>query len=148
MEIEVSVLGNEKPNVSTPGQIISSNEFYDYDAKYVDGKSKAVIPAPLPKETARKVQDIAVESFKLLDCAGMARIDFLVKREGNSWKIYLSELNTIPGFTSISMYPKLWEASGVSYRKLLDILVNLALERHREKKGLQTSYRTKKAWYK
>ncbi|OGG90965.1 D-alanine--D-alanine ligase A [Candidatus Kuenenbacteria bacterium RIFCSPLOWO2_02_FULL_42_16] len=148
LEVEVGVLGNEKPEASIPGQIIPSNEFYDYDAKYVDGKSKAIIPAPLPKEIARKVQDMAVESFKLLDGAGMARVDFLVKKEGNDWKIYLSELNTIPGFTSISMYPKLWEASGVSYRKLLDILVNLALERHREKKGLQTSYRTKKAWYK
>jgi len=147
LEVEVGVLGNEKPEASIPGQIIPSNEFYDYDAKYVDGKSKAVIPAPLPKEIARKVQDMAVESFKLLDGAGMARVDFLVKKEGNGWKIYLSELNTIPGFTSISMYPKLWEASGVPYKKLLDILIRLAMERHREKNVLSTTYRTS-GWYK
>ena len=147
MEVEVAILGNEKPEASIPGQIIPSNEFYDYDAKYVDGKSKAVIPAPLPKEIARKVQDTAVESFKLLDGAGMARVDFLVKKEGNSWKIYLSELNTIPGFTSISMYPKLWAASGVSYKKLLDILIRLAIERHHEKNALSTTYKTS-GWYK
>ena len=114
-EIELSVLGNDEPIVSVAGEVVPSNEFYDYDAKYVDGKSKAVIPAPLPKEIARKVQDTAVESFKLLDGAGMARVDFLVKKEGNSWKIYLSELNTIPGFTSIIIYPKIFAPISISY---------------------------------
>ncbi|NMC51805.1 D-alanine--D-alanine ligase [Candidatus Kuenenbacteria bacterium] len=148
MEIEVAVLGNEKPEASTPGQVIPSNEFYDYDAKYVDGKSKSLIPAPLPKEVIKKIQDIAIESFRLLDGAGMARVDFLVKKETMGWKIYLNELNTIPGFTSISMYPKMWEASGAVFGKLLEALIILARRRYDEKKKLQTSYKTKKAWYK
>jgi len=145
IEIEVSVLGNEKPEASRPGQIIASNEFYDYDAKYVDGKSREIIPAPLPKKIERQVREMAVESFKLIDLAGMARIDFLIQKKG--WKVYLSELNTIPGFTSISMYPKLWQASGISYKKLLDILIKLAIERHNEKKQLATTHKTKD-WYK
>ncbi|PIP75361.1 D-alanine--D-alanine ligase A [Candidatus Kuenenbacteria bacterium CG22_combo_CG10-13_8_21_14_all_39_9] len=147
MEVEVSVLGNDKPEVSLPGQILPSNEFYDYDAKYVAGKSKTIIPAPLPDEVTRKVQEIAMEVFKLLDCAGMARADFLLAKNGRHWQIYFSELNTIPGFTSISMYPKLWQASGVPYKKLLDILIRLALERHHEKSVLSTTYRTS-GWYK
>ncbi len=145
-EIECSVLGNDDPVASVPGEIIPSNEFYDYDAKYVDGKSTAVIPAKLKKATAKKVQQISVESFKVLDCAGMARADFLVTRKTN--KIYLNEINTIPGFTSISMYPKLWEASGIPYAKLLDRLIELAIERHEAKKILKTTFSPKTNWYK
>lgn len=145
LEIEVAVLGNEEPSASVPGQIIPCNEFYDYKAKYIIGKSLEIIPAPLPAKIARQIQNMAVECFKLLDCAGMARVDFFVAK--NTWKIYLSELNTIPGFTSISMYPKLWVASGVSYGKLLDILIDLAIERYNEKKQLLTAFKTND-WYK
>lgn len=145
-EIEVSVLGNDEPVASVPGEIIPSNEFYDYDAKYVDGKSTAVIPAKLPAAAVRTIQDYAVRGFKAIDGAGMARLDFLVKRRTN--KIFLNEINTIPGFTSISMYPKLWEASGIPYPQLLDRLIDLALERHREKSKLRTTYRPKSEWYK
>ena len=111
-EIECGVIGNEKPAASVLGEIIPSNEFYDYDAKYVDGKSTAIIPADIPKWAVRKIQYIACKAFKVLDCSGMARVDFLV--QGNGSKIFLNEINTIPGFTSISMFPKLWEASGLS----------------------------------
>jgi D-alanine-D-alanine ligase len=145
-EIELAVLGNDAPTASVPGEIISSNEFYDYDAKYVDGKSRAIIPAKLPKPVVKKLQLYAVRGFKAVDCAGMARVDFLVTKKTN--KIYLNEINTIPGFTSISMYPKLWEASGLPYPALLDRLIELALERHREKSKLKTSYNPKAEWYK
>lgn len=142
-EIELSVLGNDEPFASLPGEIISSNEFYDYDAKYVDGKSKTLVPAELPEKTVKKLQEAAIKAFKACDCAGMARVDFLV--QGNN--IYMIELNTIPGFTSISMYPKLMEASGIKYPKLLDKLIELALERHKEKAELLTSYKPKEDWY-
>lgn len=145
-EIECSVIGNDKPAASALGEIIPSNEFYDYDAKYVDGKSTAIIPADLPKWVVRKIQYIACKAFKILDCAGMARVDFLV--QGNGAKIYLNEINTIPGFTSISMFPKLWEASGLSYADLLDKLIHLALERHEAKSKLKRTYQPKKEWYK
>lgn len=145
-EIECSVLGNDEPMASVLGEIIPSNEFYDYDAKYVDGKSTAIIPAKLPQTAGRKIQLAAVNGFKVLNCEGMARVDFLVTGNGN--KFYLSELNTIPGFTSISMYPKLWEASGVSYPALLDRLIQLALERHEAQKGKKTLYHPRSDWYK
>ncbi|HAL54957.1 MAG TPA: D-alanine--D-alanine ligase A [Bacteroidetes bacterium] len=145
-EIECSVLGNDEPIASIPGEIIPSNEFYDYDAKYVDGKSSAIIPAKLLKATVRKVQRYAVGAFKALDCAGMARVDFLVSRTGE--RVFLNEVNTIPGFTSISMYPKLWLASGLSYPELLDRLIQLAIERHEAKKHLKTTYQPKAEWYK
>ncbi len=144
-EIECAVLGNDDPAASACGEIIPSNEFYDYDAKYVDGKSSSVIPAKLPKRTEKEVRHIAVKAFKVLDLAGMARVDFFVTRNKN--KICLNEVNTIPGFTSISMYPKLWEASGISYSGLLDRLIALAIERHREKNAIRTSYRPTKEWY-
>lgn len=144
-EIEVSLLGNDEPCASLPGEIISSNEFYDYDAKYVDGKSTAIIPANLPPRILGTLQEIAVRSFIAVNCSGMARADFLVaKRSG---KIYLNEINTIPGFTSISMYPKLWEASGIPYPKLLDKLIDLALARHAQKKYLKTTFRPRRNWY-
>ena len=145
-EIELSVLGNDEPVASVPGEIISSNEFYDYDAKYVDGKSAAIIPAKLPKNVARKLQEYAVRTFAAIDCTGMARADFLVTKRSN--KIYMNEINTIPGFTSISMYPKLWEASGISYPRLLDTLIELALARHRDKQRLKTSFKPKTDRYK
>ncbi len=145
-EIEVSVLGNDDPIVSVPGEIISSNEFYDYNAKYVDGKSRTEIPAKLPINIVKKIQEYAIRGFKAIDCSGMARADFLVESKTNN--IYLNELNTIPGFTSISMYPKLWEASGIPYPKILDRLIELAFERHEEKAKLKTAYKPKSNWYK
>ncbi|MFA4818435.1 MAG: D-alanine--D-alanine ligase family protein [Patescibacteria group bacterium] len=144
-EIECAVLGNEAPKASIAGRVITSNEFYDYDAKYVDGKSQLVIPAPLPKEVMAKVRNLAAQAFTTLDLAGMARVDFLV--QPRKWKIYLSEVNTIPGFTSISMYPKLWSASGLPYPKLLDELIKLALERFKIKSRLTISYQPKSLWY-
>ncbi|MBI5463346.1 MAG: D-alanine--D-alanine ligase [Ignavibacteriales bacterium] len=145
-EIEVSVLGNDTAEASVPGEIIPSNEFYDYDAKYVDGKSASVIPAKLPKPVVKKLQAMAVDAFRALDCFGMARVDFLVEKKTN--RMFLNEINTVPGFTSISMYPKLWEASGLSYPQLLDKLIELALKRHAEKKTLKTTYQPKEDWYK
>lgn len=145
-EIECSVLGNENPQASELGEIIPSNEFYDYDAKYVDGKSKTEIPAKLPKTLRKKLQAIALQTFRTLDCYGMARVDFLVNRKTNAFVV--NEINTIPGFTAISMYPKLWEASGLSYSALLDRLIELALERHAKKAQLKTTYQPKLDWYK
>lgn len=145
-EIEVSVLGNDEPEASVAGEIIPSNEFYDYDAKYVDGKSSSIIPARLPGNVMKKVRKLALRAFVVLDCAGMARVDFFVTKGRNT--IYLNEINTIPGFTAISMYPKLWEATGVSYPALLDRLIQLALQRHEQKNKLKTSYEPAKEWYK
>ncbi len=142
-EIEVSVLGNSQPIASVPGEIVPSNEFYDYDAKYVDGKSKAIIPAKLSPKLVSKIQKIAVQAYQSAECSGMARVDFFLKGQ----KVYLSEINTIPGFTSISMYPKLWEATGLSYSELLDRLIYLALEKDQQKKQLKTSYEPKNNWY-
>jgi D-alanine-D-alanine ligase len=130
-EIEVSVLGNDQPQVSVPGEVIPSDEFYSYRAKYIDNLSKLSIPAPLPAQVIEQIRQIALRIYKVVDCAGMARVDFLVDRNDNS--IYVSEINTIPGFTQISMYPKLWEASGLSYPALIDRLVELALERKGER---------------
>jgi D-alanine-D-alanine ligase len=145
-EIECSVLGNDNPEASVLGEIVPSNEFYDYDAKYVDGKTSEIIPAKLPKSVSKKIQKYATDAFCVLNCSGMARVDFLVNGKNN--KIYLNEINTIPGFTSISMYPKLWQASGLSYPALLDRLIQLAIERHNAKKNLKTTYQPKNNWYK
>jgi D-alanine-D-alanine ligase len=145
-EIECAVLGNDVPIASIAGEIIPSNEFYDYDAKYVDGKSTAIIPAKLPARILKNVRQYAVNAFRVLDLAGMARIDFFVTKKKNA--IYLNEVNTIPGFTSISMYPKLWEATGISYVELLDRLIALAIERHREKNAVRTTYQPAREWYK
>jgi D-alanine-D-alanine ligase len=144
-EIECAVLGNDDPAASVVGEIIPSNEFYDYDAKYVDGKSSSVIPADLPKNVAKEVRQLAVKAFRVLDLSGMARVDFFTTKRNHA--IYLNEVNTIPGFTSISMYPKLWEATGISYAELLDRLIALAIERHREKNSLRTSYQPTRDWY-
>ncbi len=145
-EIECSVLGNDDPRASVPGEIVPSNEFYDYDAKYVDGKSVSIIPAKLPKAVVRKIQELAIRAFKVIDCTGMARVDFFVTKRTR--KVFMNEINTIPGFTSISMYPKMWEASGISYSQLLDELIRLAVERYERRIKLYTSYQPKKDWYK
>ncbi len=130
-EIEVSVLGNDTPLASVPGEVLPSREFYSYESKYLDGTSDLLIPAPLSAETTEKIRQMAVTAFKAIDCAGMARVDFFVEKV--TGEIYLNELNTIPGFTSISMYPKLWEASGLSYAKLVDRLIELAIERKNDR---------------
>ncbi|MEJ5197809.1 MAG: D-alanine--D-alanine ligase [Anaerolineae bacterium] len=137
-EIECSVLGNDEPIASVPGEVVPSNEFYDYAAKYIDGKSALLIPAPLPESLAEQVRDLAVRAFKAIDGAGLARVDFLLN--GVTGELFVNEVNTMPGFTAISMYPKLWEASGLSYPALCDRLIELALERHRERSRSLTSY--------
>jgi D-alanine-D-alanine ligase len=136
-EIEVAVLGNDEPEASVPGEIIPSREFYDYEAKYLDGASRDVIPADLVPALADEIRAMAVRAFLAIDGAGMARVDFLLA--GDSGTLYLNEVNTIPGFTTISMYSKMWAASGLSYPALLDRLITLAIERHREKQLLRTS---------
>ena len=136
-EIECAVLGNDDPQASVPGEILPSREFYDYEAKYLDHGSKAIIPAPLTTSQASEVQRLSIAAFRAVDGAGMSRVDFLIA--GETGEMYLNEVNTIPGFTTISMYPKMWEASGVSYPELIDRLITLALERHAEKQQLRTS---------
>lgn len=138
-EIEVSVLGNDDPKASIPGEIIPSREFYSYEAKYVDNASELLIPAPIPEATAKRAQELAVQAFKAIDCQGMARVDFLLDQD--SGELYLNELNTIPGFTSISMYPKLWEACGLPYSQLVDRLIELALERKAENQKTEHRYK-------
>lgn len=130
-EIEVSVLGNHDPQASIPGEIVPHREFYDYAAKYLEEGTQLLIPAKLKKLEIKKVQAMAVTAFKALELSGMARVDFFIEKRGG--KIFLNEVNTIPGFTSISMYPKLWEADGIPFRDLISKLIELALEQHREK---------------
>jgi len=136
-EIEVSVLGNEKPLASLPGEIIPHREFYDYAAKYLEEGTRLIVPAKLTPEQVAKFQDYATRAFRAIDCAGMARVDFFLERRGG--RIIVNELNTIPGFTTISMYPKLWEASGLSYPELISRLIELGLEQHREKQRTKYS---------
>jgi D-alanine-D-alanine ligase len=130
-EIEVSVLGNDSPRASVAGEITSSGEFYDYNAKYVDGKSVMTIPADIPPETAEEVRAMAIRAFQAIDGSGLSRVDFFLRREDG--KLLINEINTMPGFTPFSMYPLLWKESGVSYRELLDELLQLAIERQQEK---------------
>jgi D-alanine-D-alanine ligase len=136
-EIECSVLGNDKPEASVPGEIVPGKEFYDYTAKYVDEGSQLIIPAKLSKTETRKIQQLAISAFKAVDCSGLARVDFLMDPKNR--KIYLNEINTMPGFTAISMYPKLWTASGLAYPDLIERLIRLGQERHEEKKRNQYS---------
>src|SRR5450432_756107 len=131
-EIECSVLGNDQPSASVPGEIVPSAEFYDYAAKYLDEGSQLIIPAKLTKFETKKFRELAVAAFRAVDCSGLARVDFLM--DPKSRKIFVNEINTMPGFTSISMYPKLWAATGVTYPDLIDRLIQLGLERHAEKK--------------
>ena len=138
-EIEVSVLGNDDPVASVCGEVLPSREFYSYESKYIDGTSGLVIPAPIPEEISDCIRKYAVDAYKAIDCAGMARVDFFVEKDSN--KIYLNELNSIPGFTKISMYPKLWEASGLPYSKLVDRLIELALERKADRDRTSHIYR-------
>jgi D-alanine-D-alanine ligase len=140
-EIEISVLGNEHPEASIPGEILPADEFYSYDAKYINDKSELVIPARISEETIEELRILAIEIFKAIDCAGMARVDFLFDKESNRY--YICEVNTIPGFTKISMYPKLWEASGLSYADLIDRLIDLALERKAQKDKTERKFRSK-----
>jgi D-alanine-D-alanine ligase len=130
-EIEVSVLGNHDPRASVPGEIVPHREFYDYAAKYLEEGTQLLIPAKLKKSEVKKVQAMAIAAFRALELSGMARVDFFIEKRGG--KIFLNEVNTIPGFTSISMYPKLWEANGIPFRELISKLIDLALEQHREK---------------
>ncbi len=131
-EIECSVLGNDKPIASVPGEVVPIKEFYDYNAKYLDEGSKLIIPADLTARKQAEVRRLAIAAFRAVDCAGLARVDFLM--DPRTRKMYVNEINTIPGFTSISMYPKLWEATGISYPELIDRLIQLGLERHADKK--------------
>jgi len=136
-EIECSVLGNDEPLASVPGEIVPGKEFYDYTAKYVDEGSQLIIPAKLTMAETKKVQQLAVAAFQAVDCSGLARVDFLM--DPKTRKIYLNEINTMPGFTAISMYPKLWAASGLAYADLIDRLIQLGIERHQDKKKNQYS---------
>lgn len=137
-EIECAVLGNSQPIASVPGEVMASHDFYSYEAKYIDENGAILeIPATLSEELVAKVQEMAIKTFKVLGCEGLGRVDFFLQEDG---KIIVNEINTIPGFTKISMYPKLWEASGVSYTQLIDKLIQLAVERFEQEKKLKTSY--------
>ena len=131
-ELEVAVLGNDDPAASVVGEVVPIKEFYDYEAKYLSEGSDLIIPAKLTRQQTKQVQQMALAAFKSCDCSGLARVDFLLD-PGKTGRIYLNEINTLPGFTAISMYPKLWAASGVKYSELIDRLIQLALERRAEK---------------
>ena len=138
-ELEVAVLGNDAPEASVVGEIVPCKEFYDYEAKYLSEGSEAVIPAKITRAESKRIRDMAIAAFQACDCAGMARVDFLMEpgdtTNDRQRKIYLNEVNTLPGFTSISMFPKLWQASGLAYPQLIDRLIELAQERHKEKQA-------------
>ena len=136
-EIECAVLGNDDPQASIPGEVVPSREFYDYEAKYLDDSSQILIPAPLTEAQTTDIRQLAIKAFRAVDGAGMSRVDFLMN--GTTGALYLNEVNTIPGFTTISMYPKMWEASGLPYADLLERLITLAIERHTERQQLKTS---------
>jgi len=137
-EIECSVLGNDDPLASLPGEIVPSHEFYDYESKYLDESSRLLIPAPLEESQTKAVQELAIRTFLVTECSGLARVDFFVDKKTNL--IYVNEINTLPGFTSISMYPKLWEATGLGYSELIDRLIQLAIERHQGRQAKKTTY--------
>jgi D-alanine-D-alanine ligase len=137
-EIEVSVIGNENPQASIPGEVVPGADFYSYQAKYIDDTSELLIPAPLDPETAEEIRRLAVEAYAAIDGAGFARVDFLLEKSTD--KVYMNEINTIPGFTKISMFPKLWEASGLDYPSLVQELIDLATARQAQKSGLSRSY--------
>lgn len=138
-EIEVAVLGNDAPEASVPGEIVPKAEWYDYEAKYVDERTELIVPAQLSEEQVADAQRLAIEAFRALEGAGLARVDFFLDRD--SGRLYLNELNSLPGFTEVSMYPRLWQASGLPYPALLDRLIELALERGRTRAGLERTYR-------
>ena len=134
-EIEVSVLGNDAPSASLPGEIVYEGEWYDYATKYAEGQARLICPAPLPSELTARLRELAVAAFRAIDCAGMARVDFFLQEEPREPRILVNEINTIPGFTATSGYARMWEATGLAYPDLVQRLVDLALERHREKSG-------------
>jgi D-alanine-D-alanine ligase len=131
-EIECSVLGNDHPKASLPGEVIPYRDFYDYRDKYIDNKTTFRIPADLPSETVARVRRLAVEAYRAVECSGLARLDFFLEK--NTGELFVNEINTIPGFTEISMYPKLWDATGLPFGRLIEELVRLGFERHRLKK--------------
>lgn len=137
-EIEVSVLGNDEPIASVPGEVVPSADFYSYEAKYIDDRSDLLIPAPIPFEISQQVRELAIQAYQAVDCAGMARVDFLLDKD--TGEVFLNEINTIPGFTKISMYPKLWEASGLSFEDLVNRLIELALERRSDRDRTEWRY--------
>jgi D-alanine-D-alanine ligase len=137
-EIEVSVLGNDELNASVPGEIVSSNEFYDYKAKYIDGKSAMIIPAELSEEKAEEIREWAVRAFQAIDGSGLSRVDFFLRKSDGA--VFINEINTMPGFTPFSMYPLLWKASGKPYGELLDDLLRLAIERHEAKQAIRYTF--------
>jgi len=136
-EVECAILGNETPQASVVGEVAPGNEFYDYDAKYIDDTSQLFIPARISAAATEKVRRLALDVFRAVEAYGLARVDFFISRDDES--IYINEINTIPGFTPISMYPKLWEASGIGYGELIDRLIQLALERHAERQDMRTA---------
>jgi D-alanine-D-alanine ligase len=138
-EIEVAVLGNDEPEASVPGEIRPRRDWYDYEAKYVDESTELLVPAPISESDAERVRDLAVRAYRTLEGAGLGRVDFLMERSTGAF--YLNELNSLPGFTEVSMYPRLWEASGLPYPQLLDRLIELALDRHRTRSALETTFR-------
>ena len=139
-EIEIAVLGNENPEASVPGEVEPSREFYSYESKYVDGTSGLMIPAPISEKMTEEMREIAIQTYRAIDCAGMARVDFLLDKDDG--KFYLNEVNTLPGFTEISMYPKLWEVSGLPYSQLVDRLIELALERKEDRDRTKRRFRS------
>lgn len=138
-EIEVAVLGNEEPEASVPGEIRPRRDWYDYEAKYVDDSTELLVPAPISDDESERVRDLALRAYRTLEGAGLGRVDFLMERATGAF--YLNEINSLPGFTEVSMYPRLWEASGLPYPQLLDRLVELAIERHRRRAALETTFR-------
>jgi D-alanine-D-alanine ligase len=138
-EIEVAVLGNDEPEASVPGEIRPRREWYDYEAKYVDESTELLVPAPLSDDEAGEARSLALRAFRVLEGAGLGRVDFLMERASGTF--YLNEVNSLPGFTEMSMYPRLWEASGLPYPQLLDRLIELALDRHRRRGALETTFR-------
>jgi D-alanine-D-alanine ligase len=139
-EIEVAVLGNDQPEASLPGEILPARDWYDYEAKYVDEGTELAVPASLQPEQVERLQELAVRAFRVLEGAGLGRVDFFLTRDGG--EIFVNEVNSLPGFTEVSMYPQMWEASGLPYPQLLDRLLELALERHRERSALETTFRS------
>ncbi len=143
IEVECSVLGNDEPQVSVVGEVKPAGKYYDYDSKYIDENTQLIIPARIPKKVMKEIQEISKLAFLAIDAAGMARVDFFVQKRGNFYQVYLNEINTIPGFTQVSMYPKLWEKSGIGFSALIDKLIQLALERYQDKLANKIDYPSK-----
>jgi len=143
LEVECSVLGNDEQDNSLIGEIVPAGEYYDYNSKYIDKGTRLIIPARVPDNIVKEVQKIAKRAYLAIDAAGLARVDFFVRKKNNAYRIFLNEINTMPGFTRSSMYPKLWEKSGISFSKLIDRLIELSLERFSDKMSNKTDYPSK-----